>query len=1154
MTQQLDTQPSSAQLSDASLPAEAPTEKTNANQTSLPKLKPMVRYFSGYFFKIFLMALLTVAFLAVFFYQYSLQTRTTLENQFYTAKNQAKLQQRILVKKVLLDQMLMAKTASQYIQQHEQLIEIDKQLLQSDAVHSAFYKRWLNVNKANREMVVRIQNHSVRNQQLKQSNVIQLQLILFSLEQIVKKKSAQVNSLYLQLLEDKITDTVTASRAMAYAQSLKQLQQFYLLQQFFTSTLAYFEQLSIHTSLENFELLRADIVAALEKSSQVLLDKTNDVLSLNKQIMTFEKIALSEQRTLAKWQGHLRLVAQYHQTLAVQNQQLQKIIDDFDLNHVLSFTEQSDVIVSLLAQYNIHTDEKTVSIVLLLAAALCFISFVFLLLGCRKKIKYFNEQSLKLITDTIHYQSYDQKNVQGNNQDKKALGKQNVTANCLETQIIIEQIKQVTVTDFSTEEVYLLQAHNQKQAEHAVIESEQKQQLINELEQLKADISNTAQQQLSEEIKNSDKLTAMVVQAMLQYQNSALVAESDDCVSDAQVSIAKKSYRQLTRIFDWLRQHQVRTYLASNNAVLMLSDVNLVDEIHGALLNALTEAQRQQNQVMLSCDGQLMLKAKLDARLFNRLMIAFCQLLLAEQFNAKLLIKLQISDKSVGQQRVHFCGDVCLKHDENSKQAQLPELLLALLTNNDDLAKNKNHHHLQSTSTSELVLYFQALLEHQFAENVSAQVTEHGYQLTFDLPLTMAQNDSTLNKISSDDYVIQNALNEVNTLLISADEMITKVLVSQLHHAGAVCDQLSDVNYLAQQLSIKKQSKQLFNLIIVAADKIHELAGIYQSVSSLPHALQPKIMVLQAKKHAFSRYGLYSQAANPLCEQQLIVDIKQLLTSECADNQLLTAEQCQPFQYLSTPVEVLLAVASPQKWQTLLRILQWFGLQVRVISQAQSQHKHWQTGRYLLLLSEFEQSPFVDMAIGKTLQRGVFSLSQVMSEDERYKHWKTGHIDNVLDLTHLAELLSPWLKVKGSFVVKPVPQKITKLTPTVTEGKAIALATAIDMIPSFNVTRYVQHQASPELAMFMLEEYVQSNYEEVATLSDALEKNNVKEAQAAVETLMMNAKILAADDLQLLCQQWQSLLITDFADEKAQTLLDDTTQQLSLIETYAETV
>ena len=39
--------------------------------------------------------------------------------------------------------------------------------------------------------------------------------------------------------------------------------------------------------------------------------------------------------------------------------------------------------------------------------------------------------------------------------------------------------------------------------------------------------------------------------------------------------------------------------------------------------------------------------------------------------------------------------------------------------------------------------------------------------------------------------------------------------------------------------------------------------------------------------------------------------------------------------------------------------------------------KHWQTGRYLILLNEFSQTPFVTMATGALVPRGVFDFIDI---------------------------------------------------------------------------------------------------------------------------------------------------------------------------------
>ena len=98
---------------------------------------------------------------------------------------------------------------------------------------------------------------------------------------------------------------------------------------------------------------------------------------------------------------------------------------------------------------------------------------------------------------------------------------------------------------------------------------------------------------------------------------------------------------------------------------------------------------------------------------------------------------------------------------------------------------------------------------------------------------------------------------------------------------------------------------------------------------------------------------------------------------------------------------------------------------------------------------------------------------------------------------------------------------------------------------SFNFERYLKHQGSAELAIFMLDEYTSENILLVKELSQAVAVHDGKKADDIIQALLVNARILAAENLLHLCQQWHTLLTTQGLDscEKLQMVLLSKTKQ-----------
>ena len=110
---------------------------------------------------------------------------------------------------------------------------------------------------------------------------------------------------------------------------------------------------------------------------------------------------------------------------------------------------------------------------------------------------------------------------------------------------------------------------------------------------------------------------------------------------------------------------------------------------------------------------------------------------------------------------------------------------------------------------------------------------------------------------------------------------------------------------------------------------------------------------------------------------------------------------------------------------------------------------------------------------------------------------------------------------------------------------------------SFDFERYLKHQGSAELAIFMLDEYTTENILLVKELSQAIAVHDGKKADDVVRALLVNARILAAENLLHLCEQWHTLLTTQGLDscEKLQmVLLSKTKQAADEISQHAVTI
>ena len=177
---------------------------------------------------IMFLVLLMIAILCFsFFYQRDIQTRKTNEVKYSQLQQQVSYQQLLFNTNGLLEKILSDEPVDYLAPEHQQLMAYWQELThlvnrRGDANAAEFYDGFL-INKQHEKTVLRIDEQYEKNNQLKQSTVIQLQLIFQTLAQINTKKTLQQQELFTLISKDKVRDAVTVNRAKAYAQVLSEL-------------------------------------------------------------------------------------------------------------------------------------------------------------------------------------------------------------------------------------------------------------------------------------------------------------------------------------------------------------------------------------------------------------------------------------------------------------------------------------------------------------------------------------------------------------------------------------------------------------------------------------------------------------------------------------------------------------------------------------------------------------------------------------------------------------------------------------------------------------------------------------------------------------------------------------------------------------------
>jgi len=960
-------------------------------------------------------------------------------------------------------------------------------------------------------------------------------------------------------------------------------------------------ELSLQTTNIRFEQLSLDVNHLL--NAHASLAKLDTLTLLDEQIGTLEQLFISEQRLIGKWRGSIRLFSNYDDFLT--NTLTPALaINTPIINEDWLQKDSLSLFNRALHAINIQLGKEQVSMLLvgLFIGNVCWV--LFLVWSFKRAAKEFlellhasvdgaiagklsspasnisadinqiiekiikisqpqhNEEEYQALADTVKQQhkvmsklgkiaSWTLSPKTGLTIDKNALIDVTLSPDINQSSLrhvlskeqskhfidalrAAKQLKQVktlpvTLLSGTSVEVTILYLDHQWQgtvAEYGrVLELEQ---TITKEQNAQQSLAHEHHQQSQ---KAFDKIAEMLVQAMLQSQNMALISG---------VSI-QASYRPLARMFEWVRQQHILSEMAYDSQPKTQQDALLADEIYCAVFNAQSEAKLQQNTLFLQCDENLATQVRLDVRLFGRLISAFCQLALKEQFKSKLHLVIEAIDQNSGQQSVKFTAKV----STSKPLSKLPAHANWLLSSTE------------GAETLAIETYFYTLLRRLHGEHVAAELTEAGYTLSFDLPIAIStQSKAPIAKLQAR-----------NILVLSSNKEKQKVIKRYLKQGNCQVEGLAQVSRFAEQFNLAHLTRNKLDLVVFVQHQIDDLSEILQHINSLPDERKPKLVVLQ-QSHVggLNKTGLFSLAAHPVSRESLISTCEHMLKSTQITNQILPAQTFAPFHYSASQVELLLAVQHPHQHQPLIMLLQWLGFNIKLVCHGKGMQKHWQSGRYLVLINEFEHSPVVQLATGKLIARGVFHLTDNTSEAQKLalsdedkkitKYWHVDQMPEIDQLKSLVKLLSPWLKVNTE-QSKSAQQKRVKTEQAINESKRQNIlfdSSTLEQLPqAFALEKFAQHQGSGELAAYMLDTYIDNIAAGIEAIEGALFEANYHLLAELFDEVSLMATILSAQGLMEMMLQLKQA-DQNKAFDKMDRLLEQVKAELTGIRAYANAI
>jgi len=1110
------------------------TETRKASSVSPVILRPLHRQFTLKLFVAVLSVASALALSFVLFLQHSEKTQTLIQTQFLPLKKQVKQLESLQQAKMIVDDLLRGNSEQNWLKLHGELIAINRELLRLDSAHGTIFQQWLNQNKAAENTVDRAEQNKSRNQQLKQSAIIQLQLMLFSITAINDKQKAQEKSLYQQLQAGNSNGTVTVKSANDYVKAVKQLHHVNQINDLTSELLTSFEELTFSTSQTDFDLLR---LAVEQLFAQIkLLDDTETAVSeFIKQVNSFKSIVETDHQALAKWQGYLTLSQSYSLDLIAQQQQITTLLST---PSIVLATDNMGTIGQLLSSYQIDLNDDQIGLILTGTITFFLILFGALLWRVHRKLKKAGQQILSVVDQTIS----------GSVDSTTA-------ANCLETQLIIEQIKQIKKPLHSEDDYQALQA--QCTVNEGLIEK-QKVALLKLAESSNVQQLEKAEQVIdhfTHELNSYDYLKEQVL-PLLAPQGALSNSEKGEKSFGIYHSTT-----QLNHVYERLEQFQLASYMQLNDAVLSLEDVNLLEQLHAILLNKQAVQLAKNNQFYFSYDEQVIAEVNLDVQLFQHLGSLLIDLSLAQSHNAHGHLHLSLQDKNAGQQNIHFTLKV-----SDKTLTDVPSTIIDL-----------THIHEHVELNSPLIPVFNTLFSKLHGENFTAHHTDVGYQLSFNMPFAIATKVNIQRAVSEQEAQNNSALIDTALLLVSGNKILAEILKKQVLNSTKKFERITRTNSVIQRLAVKQLTRQKLDLILIDSKTASTaLVEIEQHIAELPLSLQPKLMVLQGHELSYQQYGYYSQSEHPLCKGELLQNIKQLLSSDDTNNARYCSNEFQLNKDVSINCQILLAVHAPQYYQQLQQLLQWLGFTVYFVADDASQTKQWRTGRYNILITEFLDNAFISMAVPTTTEFGVFSLQEKMVIPEYstknsgidFSQWHCGQLTATANLAELKLCLQPWLKedkskqhsVQQQRNLQPLNDSFSSEEITFNDDALVITEVVTNLSSdengeaSFDFSRYLQHQGSVELALFMIEEYSRDNHQQLRDLGQAIKEKSPEKAMLCIDNLLINAKILACNDLEQLCLQWQNELSDNAELTGLAELVTDTQQVLYAIDSYGETI
>lgn len=1173
---------------------------------------PLYRQFSGRYFLLILCFLLSCT-IGVGFYFYQSQQLFLLNNQQIPAYSQANQRQAVLINNErLIHAVIESAEATEFTRYYKELNDNLKQLSLLSRNNRRLLEQLSQQLQKQAENVVRLHDNDRRNIQLKDSVIIQLTLVTDSLSALISAQSQQQNLLHQQLTSDRLTDRVTAVRAKALSELAIVLNGNRELYRLLFDNLVMFSRLDLQYDLTEFDYLQERANSELQQwliNTGKNLNKSEAEKALEAQILVLNELLFIEQNTFAKWRGQLRRMLDYRSELLALKAELQVISAKTSTIVAPKPSQLNALIKKWFTKINITlTDSDYVWLVIAIFSFLILL-FFFVVISMRNKLKRIGQQSTLAVTKFVEkgevldalpchetaqilatieqlsrpkYSEADYLNLAQKQQLQTAFMVQHSghaywqlpqleplkikpllsllnikstkqhwrhlfsrtdigviisAARRAKTKQSMQKLMLVTVQEKAV--MLTIEYHN-KIWRGSVCLAEELQNIQIENSQLQQQLQQQNQVDKLNIINSSDHVARTIQNVILQKQLLSVDAQHREYVTD----------KSLVQLLNWCDHQKTRALLRRDDYLLTLSSVNIINDIHCAVMNIALAEVENNNALYVNVDNNLNPNITIESEFFQAMIRSLCSVLLTKQSDTSLDISFKLVDVSSAQQIVRCCFTV-------SKPSCADELARTI----NDLVQDREESVQGPQYTIDYLHDLMLMFNVSNKENI---ILDEVAKFTFDIPLVVAElaNEEQVNTTLAQKKIQQHVakLAKRRILVIATDKTNRERISQAFSDSKVVIETMQDLTLFQRQLSIKHLTRNKLDAIIMSPEVYcSDFDLIVQYLSTLPSKLKPKVMVLQPFYTAnITRTGIFSLCNLPWYEQELKNNLVQLLDSQNQQNLLVDRAIIAQYQFSATQVNVLLAVAIPSEHQLLMQILLWLGLRVTLVTQSQQAEQYWQTGQYLVLISEFTTLR-LEITDQISCTRAVFALandekaaSEFLASVPSTKSWKKAQMPAALDIDTIIQLLSTWLKPvsaqdsapANTTTEKPINAKLDVeptlklVTPTVNdsamknarqESESVKVSQAAlnqmsDTSAAFDLTAYARNQGSAELAAYMLDDYLMDIEQQLLELEQHIADDNISLVSSCLQHLAHRADVIAAQPLLMSCQACKEIL------------------------------